>query len=57
MIYAANFFLVTHVHCLSVRRRKARQRQQRLMAEFASKQKEFMEKVLVDEEGVYTEQH
>ncbi|KAI0233528.1 E3 ubiquitin-protein ligase UBR3 [Lamellibrachia satsuma] len=32
------------------RRRRVRERQQKLMAEFASKQKEFMEKVLVDEE-------
>ena len=36
---------------VSARRRRVRERQQKLMAEFASKQKEFMEKVLVDEEG------
>ena len=36
---------------LSARRRKVKERQQKLMAEFASKQKEFMENVLVDEDG------
>ena len=49
--YVHDVFLDTISVVLSARRRKVRERQQKLMAEFASKQKEFMENVLVDEDG------
>ncbi len=36
---------------LDCRKRRARERQQKLMAQFASKQKEFMEKIVNDPVG------
>ena len=46
--YFFNFHILLCVIC---RRRKAQERQKKLMADFANKQKEFMEKVINETSG------